>query len=137
MRPHVLDANALYRYVTKSAGSEIVNTVFKRALMEDAPVYMSVINWGEVYYTLAKRVGRNKAQSVLIEMRTSVNIALLPAGVEEAVQAADLKARYALPYADCFAAAITGTQNVLVTADPDFERIPKLRLLKLPRAGRG
>jgi len=136
MRPHVLDANALYRYITKSDGSEIVDAVFKRALVEDATVYMSVVNWSEVYYTLARRVGRNKAQTLLTEMRTSVNISLLSVGVEEAIQAADLKARYSLPYADCFAAALTGSQNVLVTADSDFERVPKLRLLKLPPAGK-
>lgn len=52
--------------------------------------------------------------------------------------AARLKAQYNLSYADASAAALTGGQHVLVTADVEhFERVSKLRLLKLPHAKRG
>jgi predicted nucleic acid-binding protein len=44
-----------------------------------------------------------------------------------------LKADHGLHYADCFAAAMAGTGNVLVTSDvKDFKKIPGLRLLALP-----
>ena len=47
--------------------------------------------------------------------------------------AAELKAKFGLPYADAFAAQVTGSHGVLVTADTkDFKRVPKLRLVKLP-----
>jgi predicted nucleic acid-binding protein len=53
----------------------------------------------------------------------------------DAERAARLKAQYNLPYADAFAAAATAAQHVLVTADTEhFQRVPKLRLLKLQRA---
>jgi predicted nucleic acid-binding protein len=49
------------------------------------------------------------------------------------IRAARLKAGYGLPYADCFAAAIVGSTDVLVTADAkDFKKIPRLRILALP-----
>jgi predicted nucleic acid-binding protein len=52
---------------------------------------------------------------------------------EDALKAARLKAQHNLPYADSFAAALTGNRHVLVTSDVDqFGRVPKLRMLKLP-----
>jgi predicted nucleic acid-binding protein len=48
-------------------------------------------------------------------------------------KAAKFKAGYGLPYADCFAAATTAGDDVLVTSDAkDFKKIPGLRILGLP-----
>lgn len=47
--------------------------------------------------------------------------------------AAQFKVSHGLHYADCFASAITGRENVLVAADvKDFKRIPWLQLVTLP-----
>ena len=135
MRTHVLDASALYRFVTKGEGSKIVDDLFKQAAVASTPVLMSAVNWGEVYYSLVKRAGLVKTDSMMAEMVTMVPITLTAVTPEDAVRAARLKAQYNLPSADSFAAALTGTQHVLVTADGDhFTRVPKLRLLKLPQA---
>ncbi len=99
---------------------------------------MSAVNWGEVFYTLVKRIGLAKTDNLMAETIDRLPLSLAPVTPEDAVRAARLKAQYNLPYADAFAAALTGRQHVLVTADVGhFERVPKLRLLKLPRAERG
>ncbi|MGA3056121.1 MAG: PIN domain-containing protein [Candidatus Korobacteraceae bacterium] len=135
MRIHVLDASALYRYLTNGAAEEIVARVLMDAAVAGNPVLMSVVNWGEVYYTLAKQIGLNKTENLMIGLADKLPVSVVGVAVEDAVRAARLKAQYNLPYADAFAAALTGTQRVLVTADVShFERVPKLRLLKLPRA---
>ena len=96
---------------------------------------MSAVNWGEVYYGLVKRIGINKTESALGRTLETAPLVLIAVTGEDAVRAARLKAQYNLPYADAFAAALTGNQHVLVTAEIEhFERVPKLRLLKLPRA---
>jgi len=96
---------------------------------------MSAVNWGEVYYGLVKRIGINKTESALNRTLETAPLVLIAVTGEDAVRAARLKAQYNLPYADAFAAALTGSQHVLVTADVDhFTRVPKLRLLKLPQA---
>ena len=65
-------------------------------------------------------------------------VKLLPLHVLDADQpqtahAAQLKAAHGLPYADCFAAALVGNADVLVTSDvKDFKKIPGLHLLPLP-----
>lgn len=135
MRIHVLDASALYRFISKGDGSHIVDDLLKQAVVVSMPLLMSAVNWGEVYYSLVKRVGLVKTDNMLAEMVARVPISLVSVTPEDAVRAARLKAQYHLPYADAFAAALTGSQRVLVTADVEhFERVPKLRLLKLPGA---
>jgi predicted nucleic acid-binding protein len=135
MRIHILDASALYRYLSDGAGADIVASVLKEALATDTEVMMSVINWGEVYYTLVKHIGLAKTDKLMTELLGKVPVSLVGVALEDALRAARLKARYNIPYADAFAAALTRGQHVLVTADIEhFERVPKLRLLRLPRA---
>ncbi len=138
MRIHVLDASALYRYLSARDGADVVARVLKEAVATDTGVMMSVINWGEVYYTLVKHIGLTKTDKLLTELLAKVPVSLVGVALEDAVRAARLKAQYNIPYADAFAAAITRGQHVLVTADVEhFERVPKLRLLRLPRAKKG
>ena len=135
MRQHVLDANALYRYLTDGDGANTVRDVFKRAAAgESPPVMMSLVNWGEVFYTLVRHIGFHKAERLLNDFREKVQVQLMCVEREDAECAARIKARHNLPYADAYAAALAGNERVLVTADVDhFARVPKLRILKLPR----
>jgi predicted nucleic acid-binding protein len=132
MKLHVLDANALYRFLTGGPGAAVVSGLFKEARDADQSVQMSVVNWGEVYYTVAK------AEGFVQTARIMDRVLLLPLTVMDADRrvtssAAKLKAGHGLPYADCFAAATTGTEGVLVTSDAkDFRKIPGLQMLPLP-----
>ena len=139
MRPHVLDANAFYRLITDGAGAETVANVFKQgkaAKPNEGLVMMSVVAWGEVYYTMVRHIGVAKAESLLDEAKKRTGIGLVAVDEKDAIKAARLKAQYNIPYADAFTAALADGQAVVVTADVEhFHRIPKLRLLKLPRHG--
>ncbi len=107
MKGHVLDANALYRFLMNQPGADIVEDVFKRARDSKTTLLISVINWGEVYYNIARKRGFEEAREFMAEVRLlPLNIINADEPITEA--AARLKAGYGLPYADCFAAAITG-----------------------------
>lgn len=135
MRTHVLDASALYRYLTDGPGAATVAGVLKEAAGAGSDAVMSVVNWGEVYYTLARHFGFAKTDKLMSDLLQRVPIALVAATQHDAQRAARLKAQYNLPYADAFAVALTAAQHVLVTADTEhFARVSKLRLLKLPSA---
>lgn len=131
MKVHVLDANALYRFLMDQPGADVVERLFKQARDANSALMMSVVNWGEVYYNIARKKGFQHAQEFMARVR------LLPVSVIAADEpitetAARLKAGHGLPYADCFAAAVTGKENVLVTADAkDFKKIPWLQILAL------
>jgi predicted nucleic acid-binding protein len=129
---HVLDANALYRFLTGGPGADTVNRLFKEARDADQPLRMSVVNWGEVYYTIAKVEGFSETARIMRRVQL-LPLAVFDVGELVTAKAAQLKAGHGLPYADCFAAAITRKEDVLVTSDmKDFKKIPGLRILALP-----
>jgi predicted nucleic acid-binding protein len=114
------------------AGSCFVNRLFKEARDAEQPLRMSVINWGEVYYTIAKVEGFAETARIMDRVKL-LPLAVLDAGETTTARAAQLKAGYGLPYADCFAAAIAAKDDILVTSDAkDFKKLPGLRVLPLP-----
>ena len=132
MKTHVLDANALYRFLTGGPGAEVVSRLLREARDAQRPLRMSVINWGEVYYTVARAQGFAETKKVMDRVKL---LPLVICGADESVttRAARLKAGYGLPYADCFAAATAEPGDVLVTADAkDFRKVPGLNTLPLP-----
>jgi predicted nucleic acid-binding protein len=131
MKVHVLDANALYRFLTGGPGSDIVDRLFKEARDAQQPLRISVVNWGEVYYTIAKAEGFAETDRIMDRVRV-LPLTVLVAEEEVTTRAAQFKAGHGLPYADCFAAA-TAKGDVLVTSDAkDFRKIPDLHILPLP-----
>lgn len=132
MKVHVLDANALYRYLTGGPGADVVSRLFKQARDAKQPVRMSVVNWGEVYYTIARARGFPETAAIMDRVKL-LPLAVLDADESVTTRAARLKAAHGLPYADCFAAATAETNGVLVTSDAkDFRKVPGLPLLPLP-----
>ena len=132
MKVHVLDANALYRFLKGGPGAETVNRLFKQARDAEQPLRMSVINWGEVYYTIARAEGFAETARIMDRAKL-LPLTIVDAGQSLTARAAQFNAAHGLPYADCFAAAIVAKSDILVTSDAkDFKKIPGLHLLPLP-----
>lgn len=99
---------------------------------------MSWINLVEVYYRLARDHGKQEADGMLAELRPRV-VEDLP-GVVAMRAAAELKADFAMPLADCFAVALAAAEDaVLLTGDPEIidvaARLPcEVRDLRNPAA---
>lgn len=133
MKVHVLDANALYRFLTGGPGADTVSRLFREARDVVQPLQMSVVNWGEVYYTIARHQGFVETTKIMERVKM-LPLTILDAGEAVTTDAARLKAGHGLPYADCFAAALAGKGATLVTSDAkDFRKIPALHILALPQ----
>jgi predicted nucleic acid-binding protein len=110
-----------------------VATLLVESLAGSTRLFMSAINAGEVYYLLRKNRKEEVAESWRESSRT------LPATIEvptagEIWDAAELKARYPIAYADAFAAALAQKYKCpLVTGDPELRVIPGLELDWLDR----
>ena len=135
MKDYVLDANAVIRYfkVGNASGGEKVQDLFLQAQRNQARLSMSVINMGEVLYVLIKNLGEQRALHYIRVLEHGVTI--VEAGVNLTIDAATLKHRYKLGYADSFAAALAlASKATLVSADPTFEKIGKpLKWMRLPK----
>jgi predicted nucleic acid-binding protein len=134
-RRFVLDANALIAFFEdRQPAAEKVGKILAECFHSDVPMWMSAVNWGEVYYTEWRRFGESNAQQAEMNLHR-LPIVVLAADFQRATRAAALKQKHNLGYADSFAAELAIERNAwLVTADPEFERLGKtLSVYTLPR----
>lgn len=134
-RRYVLDANALIAlFEGRQPAAERVRKILAEASRTDAPLWMSAVNWGEVFYTEWRRHGESKAREAEINLRR-LPIVVIAVDLERATRAAALKKRHNLGHADAFAAELAMERGAwLVTADPEFSKLGKaLSICSLPR----
>lgn len=135
LRQYVLDANALISFFENRAGAASkVRRLFEESFRQDRPLFLSAINWGEVFYISWKLHGETRAREAISKIEL-LPIVLIPADFDRATRAAALKQKHGLGYADSFAAELAIERNAwLVTADPEFSRVGKsLLVYSLPR----
>lgn len=110
----VLDSYALIALVQGEAGAITV----RDAIEEDA-ARVSWINLGEVYYILARRVGNVLAHQIVLDAQQDCRVDA-PDG-KLVMEAARIKARGKIAYADCFAVAMARRDGLaLMTGDPEI-----------------
>ena len=136
MTRYVLDASAVLRYVESAPGAIKVERILQDARNEACEVLISAVNWGEVLYVLRRKLGHPNAAVIARNLR-SLPLQIVGAGETDAESAAELKARYLIAYADCFAAALAkGNRATLVTSDFDFKVCqPSISIEFLPAVG--
>ena len=122
MNAYVLDASALMVFFEDRAGAGKVEELLVKAAEAKRTLAMSVVNWGEVFYSIWRAHGEKQANAKLQEI-AQLPIEIIDVDLELGKAAASLKAERNLPYADCFAAALAQSRKAtLVTSDKDFER---------------
>jgi len=113
-------------------GDEEAKGRVKRLLeeeVEELKLIINVINLGEVFYILGRRKGEQEAESTINELRAT-GIEVLPATDSLVFEAAALKIRHAMAYADAFAVATAKAQNgTLVTGDPELKDLKEIPIL--------
>jgi uncharacterized protein len=84
---------------------------------------MSVVNWGEVYYNTMREEGVAEAEKVILQL-DKFPIQIVEDNRDLAYEAAKLKGKYRIAYADCFAIALSVKLKAsLVTGNPEFKKL--------------
>jgi predicted nucleic acid-binding protein len=123
MKTYVLDASAVFVFLQKKPGATKVNEILKHAMRDHAQVLMSAVNYAEVYGTISREHGADRARTTMNAVG-SLPLNLLDATLHRCLRAADVKNQYKLYYADSFAAALAIEHKAtLVTSDSDFRRL--------------
>jgi ribonuclease VapC len=118
-----LDASAAISFFEDRPGAEKVENLLAEGFAGRAELLMSVVNWGEFYYSEWRARGLKAAQKMAAEI-SQFPIQIVSADFNLTKSAAELHAEFNLPYADCFAAALSKSWKAqLVTADHDFSRV--------------
>lgn len=110
----VLDSYAVIALVQGEKGAITV-----RDAIEAGDARISWINLGEVYYILARKVGNALAHQIVQDAQTDLRVE--PPDGTLTLEAARLKARGGIAYADCFAFAMAQRDGLpLLTGDPEI-----------------
>jgi ribonuclease VapC len=121
----VLDSWALLCYLEQESGFEKIIELFEKVVDASTPLLMCIVNWGEVYYHVARRFGEQRAEEVAQVIQT-LPITLVDANKELTREAARIKATKRMAYADCFTAALARLKKAeLYTGDAEFKAVEK------------
>ena len=119
---YVFDSFAIIAFYENESGADQVQAALEECIRKEAEGWMSVINWGEVFYAVAKLKGWEYACAVVSRLE-SYPLVFVEADKSLTWEAAKLKAKYPIAYADCFALALAKLKKAaLLTGDPEFRK---------------
>jgi predicted nucleic acid-binding protein len=123
MKSYIFDASALFVFLQRKPGASKVNELLKEAMRGHAQVFMSAVNYGEVYGTILHTHGPEQALTSMHAVNP-LPIEVVDVTPQRAFRAADIKVKYKLYYGDSFAAALAIEHKAaLVTSDSDFRKL--------------
>ena len=122
MANKVLDSWALVAFFEDEPAASQVEEVLDQASTNQHRLYLSAINWAEIYYSTMREVSQEAAdRHAEIIAQLPIEIVGLTDDLHLARQAAIFKARHRLSLADAFAAALAKEKRAeLLTGDPEF-----------------
>ncbi len=122
----VFDSFALLAYLQAEPASLKVKEKLKQARDKDAEVFLSLINLGEIVYTVEGKLGEDTSREILQDVLT-LPIEIAEVTMERVLSAAHIKGRFPISYADAFAVALAQEMTAtLITGDPEFKRVESL-----------
>ncbi len=126
MATKVMDSWALLAFFEDEPAAEHVEKLLVKAEKGTHKLLLCVVNWGEIYYSLMRKVSQEAAEQ---KAREIAGLTVEIVGVDDdnldlVRQAAIYKATRKLSYADAFAAALAKISNAeLVTGDQEFKQV--------------
>jgi uncharacterized protein len=126
MRNYLFDAFPLLCWLQEEPGYELVDDLLTESEMGKISISIHMINLGEVFYRVCRVSGLKQGEGILDKIRL-LPIKILSVSDEEVMEAARIKAKYPISYADAFAVAkALQTGATLVTGDPEYKKVLKI-----------
>ena len=119
----ILDSFALIAFFEDEPGADFVRELLLEAESKNIKLAMTVVNLGEIWYSIARTVSPEQADATVQEIR-GMSIEIIDADWKLTHQAAIYKARGGISYADCYAAALAKLRKAeVITGDPEFQKL--------------
>ena len=119
----VLDSWAVLAYLEGESSGPAVADLIVQAQENSHPLYMSVVNVGEVWYILAREVSEADADRAITDLQ-QLGIQFVDVTWQSARIAATFKVKGKMSYADCFAAALANEKKTeLVTGYKEYKQV--------------
>lgn len=119
----VLDSWALIAYLDGEPGAQRVRQLFRRAARGQAVVLFSLISYGECLYIVEREQSVQQAQRA-VGIVDQLPLRVMPVDRALVFEAARVKARHAVSYADAFVVALARRHaGRVMTGEPEFEAV--------------
>ncbi len=123
MATKVLDSYALMAFFEDEPGADFVRGLIQKAVESDTNLLMTVVNLGEVWYSIARTNSHEIADQYVHEIK-GMGIEIVDIDWTLTRQAAAFKINGNISYADCFAAALAKLRKAeLITGDKEFKSL--------------
>ncbi len=123
MTTKILDAYAILAFLKDEPGADMVRNLLLKAEEGNIKLAMSTVNLGEIWYAIARATSSENADQYIQEIQ-GMAIDIVDADWQLTRQAATLKARGNIAYANCFAAALAKDRKAeLITGDKEFKAL--------------
>ncbi len=122
-QPRVFDSWALIAFLEDEPAAERIEAIIADAHETENDLLMTTVNLGEVWYSLARVRSEADAERA-IDQVLGLGFQVIDADWALTESAARFKAKHAIAYADCFAAALAERHRAeVVTGDPEFKKL--------------
>jgi ribonuclease VapC len=119
----VLDSWAVIAFLEGEPSAQKVADQIADAHEQNIPLFISVVNAGEVWYIIAREASVAEAERSITELR-HLGIEFVDADWTLAREAGGFKSKYKMSFADAFAVALARHKKAtLLTGDPEFKQI--------------
>jgi predicted nucleic acid-binding protein len=119
----VLDTWALLAYLDGEPAAQHVRQALRNARRKQVVVLLSLIAYGECLYVIEREQGFQHAQRA-VGIIDQLPLQVMPADRPLVFEAAHVKARYPISYADAFSVALAKQNHGRVlTGDPEFKAV--------------
>jgi len=123
MATKILDSYALMAFFEDEPGADFVRDLILKAEENKVSLLISVVNLGEVWYSIARSNSLEVADQYIQEIN-GMAIEIVDADWNLTRQAAAFKANGGISYGDCFAAALAKAKKAeLITGDKEFKAL--------------
>jgi predicted nucleic acid-binding protein len=123
MKKIVFDSYAFIALFREEKGFELVRDLLVKMANNESEGYITAINVGEVFYMISRKSNAKKAQ-IAIDAISKMPVKIIEPDLKKCLDAAAIKAKYRLSYADAFAASLTiSLRGTLITGDKEFESL--------------
>ena len=125
-KKYLLDSYAVLAWIQDEKGAQFVEDLLYRARGHEEEVLLNIINLGEIFYRCARVLDIQSARNLLENVRL-LPIMIIPSPNDLVLEAAEIKSRYPIAYADAFALASALREKAcIVTGDPEFKEVEHL-----------
>lgn len=121
MKKIIFDSYALIALFRQEPGYELVRDLLVKIANDESEGFITAVNVGEIYYMMTRKSSSKHAETAIAAIR-QMPIQIIDPDLKLCLEAAGIKAKHSLSYADAFAAALTiNKKGVLITGDKEFE----------------